>query len=151
MTHTSEHHSFIKVLLIEDNPGDARLVGEFLEEARPGGFCLTNVDRISKAKEALATVDFNVVLLDLTLPDSNGIETYRKVAALTGNMRIVVLTGLEDMAARINSCTKVPSLTSGNERCMGSFSPGFFGQPLGRASRPASSPVARRAARKRRS
>jgi DNA-binding NarL/FixJ family response regulator len=99
MTHTFEYHSFIKVLLIEDNPGDARLVGEFLEEASPGGFCLTNVDRISKAKEALATDDFDVVLLDLTLPDSNGIETYQKVAALTGNMRIVVLTGLEDIAA----------------------------------------------------
>ena len=99
MMQTSEYHSVIKVLLVEDNPGDARLVGEFLEEASPGGFCLTNVDRISKARKALATDDFDVVLLDLTLPDSNGIETYRKVAALTGNMRIVVLTGLEDIAA----------------------------------------------------
>ena len=98
MTHPSQYHSLIKVLLIEDNPGDARLVGELLEEASPGGFCLTNVDRISKAKTALATDVFNVVLLDLTLPDSNGIATYQKVAALTGNMRIVVLTGLEDIA-----------------------------------------------------
>ena len=99
MTPTSEFPSFIKVLLVEDNPGDARLVGEFLEETSPGRFCLTNVDRISKAKEALATGDFDVILLDLTLPDSNGIETYRKVAPLVRNKRIVVLTGIEDLAA----------------------------------------------------
>jgi DNA-binding NtrC family response regulator len=99
MTRTFQYHSLVNVLIIEDNPGDARLVGELLEEASPGGFCLTNVDRISKAKEALATDDFNVVLLDLTLPDSNGIATYQKVAALAGKMRIVVLTGLEDIAA----------------------------------------------------
>jgi CheY-like chemotaxis protein len=98
MTQTYKYLPLIKVLLVEDNPGDARLVSEFLEEARPGGFRLANVGSVSTAEAALATGDFDVILLDLTLPDYHGIETYRKVAALTGNHRIVVLTGLDDLA-----------------------------------------------------
>ncbi|MEI7733266.1 MAG: response regulator [Verrucomicrobiota bacterium] len=98
MTQSYKYLTLIKVLLVEDNPGDARLVSEFLEEARPGSFRVANVGRVSTAEAALASGDFDVILLDLTLPDANGIETYRKMAALTGNKRIVVLTGLEDLA-----------------------------------------------------
>jgi DNA-binding NarL/FixJ family response regulator len=98
MTQSIAAHSCIKVLLVEDNPGDARLVREFLDEASPGGFCVANVDRVSKAEVALAAGDIEVVLLDLTLPDSCGIDTFRKIAQHVDKKRVVVLTGIEDGA-----------------------------------------------------
>ena len=97
MTQPAESAACIKVLLLEDNPGDARLVREVLEEASPGAFSLTHVDLFSKAERAVASENFDVVLLDLTLPDSFGIQTFRKMAHLTA-APIVVLTGLEDGA-----------------------------------------------------
>ena len=85
------------VLLIEDNPGDARLIREMLAEAPASTeFRLTHADRLSRGLEALALKDTSLVLLDLSLPDSHGLETFAKVYAHSPKVPIIVLSGNDD-------------------------------------------------------
>jgi signal transduction histidine kinase len=86
----------IKVLLVEDNLGDARLLYEGMQEALPGQFQMTHVRRLSETLEYLWEDTCNVVLLDLGLPDSHGLDTLVLVRAQTPDVPIVVLTGFQD-------------------------------------------------------
>jgi len=65
----------IHLLLIEDNPADALLLKYALAEPRGESFRVTHVERIAEAIRCLADESFDVILLDLSLPDSRGIET----------------------------------------------------------------------------
>ncbi len=85
-----------KLLLVEDNPGDARLLREILLEADGSQFDLTHVERLDEAFKRLAAESFDVVLLDLLLPDSHGSETLLRLRAHSPQTPIVVLTGVED-------------------------------------------------------
>lgn len=93
----------IKVLLIEDNPGDALLIREALAEASRASFYLECVDRLSTGLEHLADREVDIVLLNLSLPDSHGIETLSIVRARAPEVPIVVLTGLDDEALAIEA------------------------------------------------
>ncbi|MGH7855771.1 MAG: PP2C family protein-serine/threonine phosphatase [Candidatus Binatia bacterium] len=93
----------IKVLLIEDNPGDARLMSEMLSEARGVFFELECAERLSTGLERLDTGDIALVLLDLSLPDSQGLETFSRVYARAPRLPIVVLTGLDDEALAVQT------------------------------------------------
>ena len=85
------------VLLIEDNPGDARLIREMIAEASgPTEFRLRQADRLSRGLEALAQKDVALVILDLSLPDSHGLETFTKVYAHSPDVPIIVLSGNDD-------------------------------------------------------
>ena len=84
------------VLLIEDNPGDARLIVEMLKEADGDGFTLECVARLSVGLEKLTSHPADVVLLDLTLPDSSGLETFVRFQARFPMLPVVILTGLND-------------------------------------------------------
>jgi len=64
----------IRVLLIEDNPGDARLIKEMLAEEKSVLFDLEWKDTLSKGLERLAQGEIDVILLDLSLPDSTGFD-----------------------------------------------------------------------------
>ena len=86
----------IRILLVEDNPGDARLLREYLADAGAARFELAHVQGLGEAVERLHTSAFDVVLLDLSLPDSQGLETLRGVHAEAPGLPIVVLTGLDD-------------------------------------------------------
>lgn len=86
----------IRVLLIEDNPGDARLVQLALAESRGVRFQVRALASLSAALTAIATDNFDVVLLDLSLPDCAARETLDRIAAATSRTPIVVLTGLDD-------------------------------------------------------
>jgi signal transduction histidine kinase len=86
----------ISILLIEDNPGDRRLIREMLAEAGNVTFDVQYADRLQAAMEYLGQNGVEVILLDLGLPDSQGLETLRKVYAQVSDMPIVVLTGLND-------------------------------------------------------
>lgn len=86
----------IRVLLVEDNPGDARLLRESLAEAPATQFEIVHVGRLSEAIKTLVADRFDVVLLDLGLPDGNGIETLLRARESAPGCPIVVLTGLED-------------------------------------------------------
>jgi diguanylate cyclase (GGDEF)-like protein len=84
------------VLLIEDNPGDARLIQEMLAEEPAAPFDLRCADRLSRGLEILALKQTGLVLLDLSLPDSNGLETFAKVFAHSPKVPIIVLSGNDD-------------------------------------------------------
>jgi PAS domain S-box-containing protein len=84
------------VLLIEDNPGDVRLLREWLGNTRAGAFVLTQVDRLAAGIRHLDECAIDVLLLDLSLPDSQGIETLLKTHAAAHGVPIVVMTGTED-------------------------------------------------------
>ena len=86
----------VSILLIEDNPGDRRLIREMLAEAGNVTFDVQYADRLQAAMESLGQNGVEVILLDLGLPDSQGLETLRKVYAQVSEMPIVVLTGLDD-------------------------------------------------------
>lgn len=86
----------IKVLLVEDNDGDAFLISEMLEGGYSSRFELTHLRRLTEAKTRLATDEFDVMLLDLGLPDAQGLDSVQQVHALAPDIPLVVLTGLDD-------------------------------------------------------
>ncbi len=86
------------VLLIEDNPGDARLIREMLMEEPASAFRLDYADRLARGLEVLARGNVALVLLDLSLPDSLGMESFAKVYAHSPRIPIIVLTGNDDHA-----------------------------------------------------
>jgi len=90
------HDNKIKVLLVEDNPGDARLKQEMLSEAGAPAFAMEQADMLSTGRERLAAGGIDAVLLDLGLPDSSGLDTFITVHAQAPDVPIVVLTGLDD-------------------------------------------------------
>ncbi|MFH1037931.1 MAG: ATP-binding protein [PVC group bacterium] len=92
----------IKILLVENNPGDARLIREMLTEAR-GKFELEHVDRLSIALERLTQDRIDVVLLDLGLPDSLGLDTFLRVHAQAPQVPVVVMSGLDDEAVAVKA------------------------------------------------
>jgi len=85
-----------KVLLIEDSPGDARLLREALREVTPPPVELIHAERFDTGLEYLGRENFAAVLLDLSLPDTRGIDTVVRMQREVGAMPIVVLTGLDD-------------------------------------------------------
>jgi PAS domain S-box-containing protein len=97
-----------KALLIEDNAFDARLIRSALahnEQFPPDEsvFELESVARLAEGLERLAQRDIDVVLLDLSLPDSQGLETVAAVRAQSPNVPIVVMTGLDDEALAVST------------------------------------------------
>jgi two-component system, cell cycle sensor histidine kinase and response regulator CckA len=89
------HHP-IKILLIEDNPGDVLLLQETLSEITFVELELVHVDRLANALQRLQSEDFDVILLDLVLPDSDGLDTFIQIQEQTPATPIVVLTGMAD-------------------------------------------------------
>jgi diguanylate cyclase (GGDEF)-like protein/PAS domain S-box-containing protein len=84
------------VLLVEDNPGDARLLRGMFEEQGPPDTRLIHVERMRDAEKYLAEHLVDIVLLDLGLPDARGLEAVRRARAAAPRSALVVLTGLDD-------------------------------------------------------
>src|SRR5206468_8249507 len=82
----------LRVLSIEDNPGDAILVREMLHDASPDGFHLENADRLSTAVASLLGGAVDCVLLDLSLPDAEGLEALAQVRTVALDVPIIVPT-----------------------------------------------------------
>ena len=82
--------------MVEDNPGDARLLREALAETGSIQFDSTHVGRLSEALRRLGDERFEIILLDLSLPDEQGLHTVVRVHRQVPNLPIVVMTGLED-------------------------------------------------------
>ena len=95
-----------KILLIEDNPADVRLMQEILAEVNESSFDLECVDRLSTGLERLARGGVDVILLDLGLPDSYGLETFDKVHAQEPQIPIVIVTVLDDETFAISAVNK---------------------------------------------
>src|SRR5438132_3004619 len=88
--------SKLDVLLVEDNLGDARLMRHFLMEGAPEAFQLEHVEVLSAALERLAKGGIGLILLDLSLPDSVGLETFAAVQRAAPQAPIIVLSGRDD-------------------------------------------------------
>ncbi len=86
----------IRILLVEDNPGDARLVQETLAEVSHPRFQITHVERLSQARRVLGRETFDLVLLDLFLPDKPRLGTLIEIHDQASKVPIVVLTGADD-------------------------------------------------------
>ena len=91
----------LKILLIEDNPADARLIKELLEEEAKGSYHLEQADRLSIGLESLAGDNVDVVFLDLGLPDSKGLDTLKAVTNKAARLPVIVVTGLDDETTAI--------------------------------------------------
>ena len=85
-----------RVLLVEDSPSDADLLQQSLRQIGAGAFEFTWVDCLGDALWRLGRESFDVLLLDLSLPDSSGPETFRRVLEAAPQLAIVVLTGASD-------------------------------------------------------
>jgi PAS domain S-box-containing protein len=85
-----------KVLLIEDNPGDARLMREYLSEPAGALFDLEHVGTLSQGIERLDQGGIDLVLLDLSLPDSPMPDTFKRAHAAAPEVPIIVMSGLDD-------------------------------------------------------
>ena len=96
----------IHVLLVEDNPGDARLIRRMLADATAGGpdsppFDVTCVDTLAGGVRSVHAGKSDVILLDLSLPDSQGLSTLARMQAAAPAVPVVVLTGLADESAAL--------------------------------------------------
>ncbi len=97
-----ENHN--KILLIEDNPGDARLVELLLAESDLLNCKITHKTTLTDGIRALEEDDdFAAILLDLTLPDSRGFETLEQLVNRFPDHNVIVLTGLSDKTLGINA------------------------------------------------
>ncbi len=95
--------SRLKVLLVEDSPSDARLIQNGLLRARPHLFEVALASRLDEAVARLEAERFDVVLLDLGLPDCVGIDTLVRTSAAAPQVPIVVLTGADDQVTSVQA------------------------------------------------
>ncbi len=88
--------NIFEILLVEDDSGDAELLYELLEQMPTMQFDITHVTRLAEATEQTKVEPYDIILLDLALPDSQGMDTIRAMVNAAPAIPIVVLTGLSD-------------------------------------------------------
>jgi DNA-binding response OmpR family regulator len=86
----------LKVLLIEDNPGDAFLIKFYLGESTSPIFHVSHSEDVKGGLELLSKGDFDIILSDMNLPDSFGVETIKSILTKYPGNLVIVLTGLTD-------------------------------------------------------
>ena len=92
----------LSILLIEDNPGDARLFAEYLDDS-PVEATLRHEQTLQAGLEALGETDPDVLVADLGLPDSQGVQTVQALGTAVPQLPIVVLTGQDDLQAALET------------------------------------------------
>ena len=93
----------IQVLLVEDNDEQAALLSRLLLKCDDPVFSVTRFNALKPALERAAMPGVHVILLDLTLPDSDGLGTFIRMQAKAPNVPIVVLSGLDDEALAVQT------------------------------------------------
>jgi DNA-binding NtrC family response regulator len=92
----------MRLLLIEDDPADVEFLRELLNDDRNYRFEIDWADRLKKGIEKINNGCYDIILLDLGLPEANGIDTFKKFKEMScTSMPVVVLTGLDDDAAAL--------------------------------------------------
>lgn len=91
------------ILLVEDNPGDARLIREMLNEEGSHNTGLTHVESMGEAEDYLVNHAVDIILLDLGLPDAEGLEVVRRAHHAVPLVPLVVLTGLDDESLAVQT------------------------------------------------
>jgi diguanylate cyclase (GGDEF)-like protein len=93
----------IHILLIEDDPADVLLLREQLADVGRDAYTLDQCCRLAEALHQLSSQRFDVILLDLSLPDSFGLETFTTLNIWANEIPIVVLTGLDDESLAVQA------------------------------------------------
>lgn len=93
----------IHILLVEDNPGDARLIREILQSSPGERLVIAPVARLADGLDYAAGQECQVILLDLSLPDSHGLDTLVRMRQHVPETAIIVLTGTEDEALGVQA------------------------------------------------
>jgi len=93
----------IKILLVEDNPGDARYIQELLFDVKNSQSVLMRASLLSEGVELFKKAVFDIILLDLSLPDSSGLQTFTTMHGHARNVPIIVLSGLNDEMTAIKT------------------------------------------------
>ncbi|HLP78622.1 MAG TPA: SpoIIE family protein phosphatase [Candidatus Paceibacterota bacterium] len=93
----------IRVLLIEDDPGDARLIKMMLRDSEAEIFEVEHRDRLEAGLERISRGGIDIVLSDLSLPDSFGLDTFSRLHAHAAKVPIIVLSGLNDTTIAVNA------------------------------------------------
>ncbi len=96
----------LSILIVDDNPGDVYLICEMLAESEGTNFTVQSVSRIADALTLMESETFGVVLLDLNLPDSFGLETFDVVRNIAPLAAIVILTGLGEQELALSALQK---------------------------------------------
>jgi diguanylate cyclase (GGDEF)-like protein/PAS domain S-box-containing protein len=89
-------NNYFTILIIEDNPGDIRLLQEMLRESKIINFKTLVSVTLQQAIEVLKQEHVDIILLDLNLPDSLGLSTFNSINNVTHDIPIVILSGLND-------------------------------------------------------
>ncbi|HWR58510.1 MAG TPA: sigma-54 dependent transcriptional regulator [Thermodesulfovibrionales bacterium] len=90
------NNNHISILLVEDSPDDVFLFRKMLAEENTGQFELTHCNMLSSALTLLGKRNFGIILLDLSLPDGNGLDTVARTHTAAPNAPIVVMSGSDD-------------------------------------------------------
>lgn len=85
-----------KILLIEDNPGDAVRIREMLYESEDLNYDISYTNRLDDGLKILVKDEFDLILLDLSLPDSDGMDTFNIMKYNAPEIPIIVLTGIKE-------------------------------------------------------
>jgi len=93
----------IKILLVEDNQADSRLLQELLGEIQTANFDLHLARRLQEALVRLASEPFDIILTDLSLPDSHGLEAFRALHQVVPRVPVVVLSGVDDETLAVSA------------------------------------------------
>jgi DNA-binding NtrC family response regulator len=96
----------IHIMYFEDNPGDVLLVREYLSEVQNITCRIRHVDRLSEGLRQLAGNNVDIILLDLNLPDSQGLATFEAVKKVAGNVPIIIMSGLADEDLAVSAVQK---------------------------------------------
>jgi len=86
----------LRILLIEDNPADAHFLQEILDEIETTRWHISHAERLADGIAQLAHQQFDVILSDLSLPDTQDLETVERLHTTAASLPIIVLTGLDD-------------------------------------------------------
>jgi len=88
----------IKVILIEDNPGDARLITEYLKSSEKMVYQLFSASNLEEGVDLISNNEIDIIISDLNLPDSKGLDTCRSILKESANVPVVLLTGMQNQS-----------------------------------------------------
>jgi DNA-binding NarL/FixJ family response regulator len=91
------------LIFIEDNPGDALIIREFLVEEAPNFFQIERYEQLEPGLQRLDEGGVDVILLDLFLPDSQGLDTFQRVYERHPDIPIVIVSSLRDQDAALEA------------------------------------------------
>src|ERR1700733_222463 len=93
----------VNILLIEDNPSDRELLNIYLRDVYSGKSTLFTADSLTSGLKLIESASIDIIILDLSLPDSWGLETFNKLHAKVPGTPVIVITGLEDESVGVDA------------------------------------------------